>query len=1249
MRKHLGALHSVTRICKTLIRFSGIRYTPLRNRMQIEPKEISNMGLNILHLSDIHICGDASPSVGDLLLGNDFYNGAPNIILVTGDFFDYRAFNTEATTEETQMKITNSIEKGITFCEELIQEINAYYDVILDKGSFLFVPGNHEVNRSARDATEYLKPYRTFIERFYSGNIPNWYLDDLTFVRVFSTEKVIVIGFRSPYFHSTSFSSEEPYDDYGLIDAEQLLKIRKALHIIENRDDYSIVAALHHQFILMEERKKSYVDRSYLRNNEQFIKFLAEENICAVFHGHKHYNSNRRLNIELDITKPEKIITVLGCGSLSEIDHENWFNYITVFPRGYRHDMEYSSYRRTNAGYIINKEAIRIPVISQKTDLLVLKNAISNNPDLNRAYHELLSYDYITEVESICRVLDSTLFSLPSIVEHIIHSPDLLFFILATAHYRCLINRSAPRSIIEKVDGFIKEKKNRYFPNNTLFDQISQIDSIIELVSIYQSGIDALTNTQKKALVFSSMTTMIIDYYSIMKYRSADFYKNVISKKTDFVYSGNLASELRGNTVGFSVDDDRRLLEISVTCDTAEAVKICSLIIKEFEIILHDFERDFSDFGFRIYYVLPKLKYNGRHTHEIESRQFSAYIPKLLPLLAGRNIYSRPEAFSREVIQNSIDAINVRKEQDPSFNDDGEIHITIGSDTKSGLSFFEIKDNGSGMTKYVLERYLTTLGLSYYTGPEFQSLDLEYNPISQFGIGFLSCFMIGKHIEVFTRHHASAVGYYLDIPNYDGCFFIEEEKGISEVGTRIRIYENPEQKGTDYAFDAQRIRSYLLKYIKNTSINIYVNSKLLFPKNLIWREIGEMTPKYKVHFFVPIEKINGTWCAAETKRNEHRFGIHFYKPDEELYSSTTTHTLLNDGILIPFVQDNSRLKEQGEGYFYITANMPPDTLNLSVSRDNLKNFAENIDWESIKTASERYRKRDLETKAPYYILQKIYNAEKCIDNRIIFLFDCDNEAVTIKCVDDSKSSLTRQSIISFLNYISGNLFVKSFNLPLHHGLMDNDSFATGFFATLLGGILSITDSSLSKHMSVSALKKEYDSTILDVIFRHDKPFHSACVKLANELFDTIKRHPASKENCENALAAIEHKEKAYFDRIRRETKSNITNMFKDRRHTATDSPKTRASAAIKKLLKTAELNDSLYKLFVGFFAYAYTSINKRVSLIDVVGITVAAIYSLIDIACIVVPYDGLKKGLSFKVKRSDLKPDIEWFNALGEE
>ena len=45
-------------------------------------------------------------------------------------------------------------------------------------------------------------------------------------------------------------------------------------------------------------------------------------------------------------------------------------------------------------------------------------------------------------------------------------------------------------------------------------------------------------------------------------------------------------------------------------------------------------------------------------------------------------------------------------------------------------------DRGTGMDRYKIERYFTSIGRSFYSGEEYEDLNISYKPISNFGIGF---------------------------------------------------------------------------------------------------------------------------------------------------------------------------------------------------------------------------------------------------------------------------------------------------------------------------------------------------------------------------------------------------------------------------------------------------------------------------------------------------------------------------------
>lgn len=134
---------------------------------------------------------------------------------------------------------------------------------------------------------------------------------------------------------------------------------------------------------------------------------------------------------------------------------------------------------------------------------------------------------------------------------------------------------------------------------------------------------------------------------------------------------------------------------------------------------------------------------------------------QIMELLVGEELYSDPSVFVRELIQNAIDAVRTREQLDKNLprNWKPQVNIRCWID-EEGYHWFRIEDNGTGMTKDIIEDYFLKIGSSYYTSDDFQKekircrADPDYTPISRFGIGILSCFMGDKdsnQVEISTK------------------------------------------------------------------------------------------------------------------------------------------------------------------------------------------------------------------------------------------------------------------------------------------------------------------------------------------------------------------------------------------------------------------------------------------------------------------------------------------------------------------
>ena len=159
---------------------------------------------------------------------------------------------------------------------------------------------------------------------------------------------------------------------------------------------------------------------------------------------------------------------------------------------------------------------------------------------------------------------------------------------------------------------------------------------------------------------------------------------------------------------------------------------------------------------------------------------------RVIELLTGKNLYSDPGVFVRELLQNSIDAVLMRAKQDTDFSlEEGRIIIDTWPDD-AGNTWFRIRDNGTGMDEHIIQNYFLKVGRSYYTSDEFRAANRHapggksYTAISRFGIGILSCFMTdpeGTELKVSTKRFRGngGNGIRLDVTGLHGYYYLSHE------------------------------------------------------------------------------------------------------------------------------------------------------------------------------------------------------------------------------------------------------------------------------------------------------------------------------------------------------------------------------------------------------------------------------------------------------------------------------------------
>jgi hypothetical protein len=200
-----------------------------------------------------------------------------------------------------------------------------------------------------------------------------------------------------------------------------------------------------------------------------------------------------------------------------------------------------------------------------------------------------------------------------------------------------------------------------------------------------------------------------------------------------------------------------------------EVLKPKDPIVQDELLKLPDYLHSYKDF----YKELPvridvDITPEGYKPYDIK---FSLKEREITQLLMGEKLYEQKGASLRELLQNSVDACRMRREllKKEGLDYKPEVTFELTPDGKLIVS-----DNGSGMDEDIVENYFAQIGRCFYTSPNFLTQELEFTPVSRFGIGILSCFMVADKLEIETKKEGSEP-LLIEIDNTFDYFFTPEE------------------------------------------------------------------------------------------------------------------------------------------------------------------------------------------------------------------------------------------------------------------------------------------------------------------------------------------------------------------------------------------------------------------------------------------------------------------------------------------
>ena len=122
-----------------------------------------------------------------------------------------------------------------------------------------------------------------------------------------------------------------------------------------------------------------------------------------------------------------------------------------------------------------------------------------------------------------------------------------------------------------------------------------------------------------------------------------------------------------------------------------------------------------------------------------ELHSASVDLTGLLTVL-GENLYSTPDVALRELVQNAHDSCNRRRIEQGPFEPRIDLVANNGKLT--------VSDNGSGLTHQEIIDFLATVGAGYTR--LLKNAGKSEELIGQFGLGFLSAYVVADKVEVIT-------------------------------------------------------------------------------------------------------------------------------------------------------------------------------------------------------------------------------------------------------------------------------------------------------------------------------------------------------------------------------------------------------------------------------------------------------------------------------------------------------------------
>lgn len=294
-------------------------------------------------------------------------------------------------------------------------------------------------------------------------------------------------------------------------------------------------------------------------------------------------------------------------------------------------------------------------------------------------------------------------------------------------------------------------------------------------------------------------------------------------------------------------------------------------------------------------------------------------------ILIGEGIYNRRDAAIRELLQNSVDACRIRAAFEEEITPEVKIYLE-GNE-------LVVEDNGTGMSYHEAKNFLSKKGNSFYKSEDFMKIKdkLHFSPISMWGLGVLSFFMIAKGMTIETKRQNSDACKFTVKSVQEGWRYDQSPR--SDVGTEIRLElidkwtQEELQKAVDFHVRDVEVQ---IKVGKDTVSpqrkEIFVNPELDIEDPELKKDIGKMSD-----FKCITELQNDDFKVRVYKKNYKKYD-HLYFEPLVLFLNQGFKVALNRASELPYFTHSNRT--------ITVIDFKKDVVDLFISRDRIRTDTE---------------------------------------------------------------------------------------------------------------------------------------------------------------------------------------------------------------------------------------------------------------------------------------------------------------------